>query len=43
MSKAVNKKQRSAVTGCAICTTSLIAIISNKNPDNQFFIFLTKF
>ena len=35
--------QPSAVTACAISTTSLISIVFNKKPDNQFFIFLIKF
>ena len=43
MSKVLNKRQPSAVTACAICTTSLISIVFNKKPDNQFFIILTKF
>ena len=43
MSKVLNKRQPSAVTACAICTASLISIVFNKKPDNQFFIFLTKF
>ena len=43
MSKVLNKRQPSAATACAICTTSLVSIVFNKKPDNQFFIFLTKF
>ena len=48
MFKALNKRQPSAVTACAICTTSLISIVFNKKPENQFFkskvfILLTKF
>ena len=42
MSKALNKRQPSAVTACAICTTSLVSMVFNKKLDNQFFIFLTK-
>ena len=42
-SKVLNKRQPSAVTARAICTTNLIYIVLNKKPDNQFFIFLTKF
>ena len=30
MSKVLNKRQPSAVTTCAICTTSLISILLNK-------------
>ena len=38
MSKVLNKRQPSAVTACAICTTSPIYIVLNKKTDNQFFI-----
>ena len=38
MSKVLNKRQTSAVTACAICTTRFISIVFNKKPDNQFFI-----
>ena len=39
VSKVLNKRQPSAVTVCAICTTSHISIVFNKKPDNQSFIF----
>ena len=42
MYKVLNKRQPSAVTVCAIYTTSLISMMFNKKSDNQFFIFLNK-
>ena len=36
MPKAVNKRQASAVTACAICTTNLISIVFNKSLIRAF-------
>ena len=41
MFKVLNKRQPSAVTACAICTTSLISTVFNKKT-RQSFIYKVK-
>ena len=42
MSKMLNKRQPSAVTTCAICTTSLISVVFNKKNNRQSILYKVK-